>query len=118
MVKKKKIHEANKIFPPSVELENTHLSHLSEQHAEAAQKHSLPLDETFTSNTERELPLNSNDKLQRYQRAKFGPLIGMMKKSQRQHSLSGRLKEFSTPLMLHLSGNKSGTFNKYYQILL
>lgn len=62
----KKINEANKIFPPSAKLENTHLSHLSEQYAEPAEKHSLSLDETFTSKTACVLPLNSKDKLHRH----------------------------------------------------
>lgn len=54
------------MFPPSAKLENTHLSQLSEQYAEPAQKHSLSLDETFTSKTLCALLLNSKDKLHRY----------------------------------------------------
>lgn len=53
-------------FAPSAKQENTHLSQLSEQYAEPAQKHSLSLDETFTSKTVCVLALNSKDKLHRY----------------------------------------------------
>jgi len=62
----KKINESSKIFPPAAKLENTHLSHLSEQDAEPAQKHPLSLDETFTSKIVYVLPLNSKKKLHRH----------------------------------------------------
>lgn len=64
--KKVKISEANNFFPHSAKLESAHLSHLSEQYAEPAQKPSLSLDETFTSKTVCVLPLKSKDKLHRH----------------------------------------------------